>query len=136
MSLSRRYDCVSEPSLNLPSIIVVSGLSGHAFGSFKDRGGTHMWLLDSLPYDLTRDDTKRSMARVMLYGHKSTVAESDSMQNLDDLAISFRDSLLPLTQASTIRPIILIGHSLGGLIIKQASHDVFLAYTELTVSRL
>ncbi len=35
------------------SIIAISGLGGHAFGSFKERGGEYMWLQDCLPYDLT-----------------------------------------------------------------------------------
>ncbi|KAK6449817.1 hypothetical protein FP744_10006067 [Trichoderma asperellum] len=60
------------------------------------------------------------MARVMIYGYDSTVAESKSIQNIKDLATKFNASLQKLTNASIVRPIILIGHSLGGLIIKQA----------------
>ncbi|KAL9477147.1 hypothetical protein ACSS6W_006988 [Trichoderma asperelloides] len=101
-------------------IIASSGLGGHAFGSFKERGGSHMWLRDSLPFDLTLDTIDQPMARVMIYGYDSTVAESKSIQNVKDLATKFNASLQKLTNASIVRPIILIGHSLGGLIIKQA----------------
>ncbi|KAH7108962.1 P-loop containing nucleoside triphosphate hydrolase protein [Dactylonectria macrodidyma] len=79
-----------------------------------------MWLRDSLPYDIIRADTDDPMARVMIYGYESKVAQSESMQNLEDLATSFHNSLLALASAPTTKPIILIAHSLGGLIIKQA----------------
>ncbi|KND87194.1 Vegetative incompatibility protein HET-E-1 [Tolypocladium ophioglossoides CBS 100239] len=101
-------------------VISVSGLGGHAFGSFKERNGAHMWLRDSLPNDLTDRDSERPMARIMVYGHDSRVAESNSMQDLEDMSISFRESLLPLMGTPTLKPVILIGHSLGGLIVKQA----------------
>lgn len=78
-----------------------------------------MWLRDSLPFDLTLDTSDQPMARVMIYGYDSTVAESKSIQNIKDLATKFNASLQKLTNASIVRPIILIGHSLGGLIIKQ-----------------
>ncbi|KAL6807195.1 hypothetical protein GGI42DRAFT_320215 [Trichoderma sp. SZMC 28013] len=72
-----------------------------------------MWLRDALPKDIPT-------ARIMTYGYNSIIANSTSMQNLEDLATSFRDSLLPLVRSDTLRPIIFIGHSLGGLIVKQA----------------
>ncbi|RYP24486.1 hypothetical protein DL765_000506 [Monosporascus sp. GIB2] len=100
-------------------VIAISGLGGHAFGSFKERGGDHMWLRDALPHDLTGENTDRPMARVMTYGYESTVAQSRSIQNLEDLATSFHNSLLALANAPTVRPIVLIAHSLGGLIVKQ-----------------
>ncbi|KAL7900031.1 hypothetical protein HDV63DRAFT_370169 [Trichoderma sp. SZMC 28014] len=101
-------------------IIALSGLGGHAFGSFKERGGSYMWLRDSLPFDLTLDTSDQPIARVMIYGYDSVVAESKSMQNIEDLATGFIGGLQKLANASIIQPIILIGHSLGGLIIKQA----------------
>lgn len=59
----------------------------------------------------------------MIYGYDSVVAESKSMQNIEDLATGLIGGLQKLANASIIRPIILIGHSLGGLIIKQVSHS-------------
>ena len=43
------------------------------------------------------------------------------MQNLEDLVTSFYNSLLALVSAPTVKPIILVAYSLGGLIVKQAS---------------
>lgn len=33
-------------------IVALSGLNGHAFGSFKQRGGPFMWLRDDLPISM------------------------------------------------------------------------------------
>ncbi|KFA66966.1 hypothetical protein S40285_09524, partial [Stachybotrys chlorohalonatus IBT 40285] len=100
-------------------IIAISGLGGHAFGSFKERGGEHMWLRDVLPDHITQEGDNQPCARIMIFGYHSTVAQSQSFQNLDTLASSFYGSLLDLISARTSRPVIFIAHSLGGLIVKQ-----------------
>ncbi|KAM4062561.1 tetratricopeptide repeat domain-containing protein [Hirsutella rhossiliensis] len=100
-------------------VVAISGLGGHAFGSFKERGGEHMWLRDALPYDLKSEATEGHMARVMTYGYGSAVAESQNTDNLEDLATAFHNSLLPLASSAQRKPIIFIAHSLGGLILKQ-----------------
>ncbi|KAF2148051.1 hypothetical protein K461DRAFT_298150 [Myriangium duriaei CBS 260.36] len=99
-------------------IIAISGLGGHAFGSFKQRHGLHMWLRDALPHDLRNTKSGSPMARVMIYGHESQVAGSNSMQNLADLASSFRHTLLSVMRDN--KPTIFLAHSLGGLIAKEA----------------
>ncbi|XP_044716490.1 tetratricopeptide repeat domain-containing protein [Hirsutella rhossiliensis] len=100
-------------------VVAISGLGGHAFGSFKERGGEHMWLRDALPYDLKSEATEGHMARVMTCGYGSAVAESQNTDNLEDLATAFHNSLLPLASSAQRKPIIFIAHSLGGLILKQ-----------------
>ncbi|KAL7961863.1 hypothetical protein V8C34DRAFT_272684 [Trichoderma compactum] len=100
-------------------VIAVSGLGGHAYGSFKDKNGNYMWLQDALPFDLINTHRHRSMARVMIYGHKSNVYKSRSVQDIDDLSTALHSHLLALIQAPRTSPIILMGHSLGGLIVKK-----------------
>ncbi|KAK4449085.1 hypothetical protein QBC34DRAFT_97915 [Podospora aff. communis PSN243] len=100
-------------------IIAISGIGGHAFGSFKERGGHHMWLRDAVPGDLRWGGVEHPIARIMIYGFSSRMANSRSVQSLEDLSNSFRDSLLPLSTETNHRPIIFIAHSLGGLIVKQ-----------------
>ncbi|KAL6690734.1 hypothetical protein J3F84DRAFT_398202 [Trichoderma pleuroticola] len=100
-------------------VIAVSGLGGHAYGSFKDKNGNYMWLQDALPSDLINTHSNRPMARVMIYGHKSNVYKSRSVQDIDDLSTALHSNLLALIQAPKTRPIILMGHSLGGLIVKK-----------------
>ncbi|KAI8403830.1 hypothetical protein FOFC_15320 [Fusarium oxysporum] len=109
-----------HPEYHKVDIIAIPGLGGHPFGSFKERDGNHMWLRDSLPNDLTHEDTTAPIARVMIYGYGSSVANSNNFQNLEDLSTSFYNSLLALARAPTAKPIIFVAHSLGGLIVKQA----------------
>jgi len=81
-----------------------------------------MWLRDSLPYDLVFDEDSKPTVRIMTYGYDSTIPGSGSIQDIEDLATSIHSSLLGLvTHNTSVKPIIFIAHSLGGLIIKQAS---------------
>lgn len=59
------------------------------------------------------------MARVMTYGYESVVSNSSTMQNLENLATSFRESLSTLMSSRRAKPLILVAHSLGGLMVKQ-----------------
>ena len=106
-------------TLTTLSCIAIAGLSGHAFGSFKERNGSHMWLCDSLPHDLPG-------ARLILWGYDSVVSESTSFQDFEALGSKLRSSLRFLSAKSIygdegrMRPLIFIAHSLGGLIFKEA----------------
>jgi surfactin synthase thioesterase subunit len=83
-----------------------------------------MWLRDALPYDITEAGDINPVARVMVYGYRSTLPESESTQNLEDLATSLHSSLVELASAATIKPIIFIAHSLGGLIVKEVGPPI------------
>ncbi|KAL6690585.1 hypothetical protein J3F84DRAFT_398280 [Trichoderma pleuroticola] len=108
------------PEEHKVDLIAISGLGGHPFGSFKERDGEHMWLRDALPYDVTAEgDDHRPVSRVMVYGYSSNLFQSDSFQNLEDLGTAFHRHLRKLAIAGAFKPIVFIGHSLGGLIVKQ-----------------
>lgn len=95
-------------------VVAVTGLAGHAFGSWAhDR--EHNWLRDYLPKDMPQ-------LRVMTYGYDSQlVAEESSRQELEMHAQDFASRLEGVWEATNYtRPMILIGHSLGCLLIKQA----------------
>ncbi|KAH7038398.1 uncharacterized protein B0I36DRAFT_316105 [Microdochium trichocladiopsis] len=105
-------------------IVAISGLGGYVFGLFKERGGEHMWLRDALPYYIVDPETGRPMARIVIYGYLSPVADSDSMQNVDDIAGQFREQLSGLVVVAlggdpSPRPVVFISHSLGGLVLKE-----------------
>jgi hypothetical protein len=68
------------------SCVAIPGLGGHAFGSFTERGGKHMWLRDSLPAVLHG-------TRVLIYGYDTIIAGSQSFQDLEALASAFRRAL-------------------------------------------
>ncbi|GFF70323.1 ankyrin-1 [Aspergillus lentulus] len=94
-------------------VIAISGLGGHAFGSFKERGGSFMWLRDALPLDFPN-------ARILIYGYDSRLVRSSSFQNLTDLGRALQIDMNSIRESSQSRPIVFIGHSLGGLVIKEA----------------
>lgn len=71
-----------------------------------------MWLRDDLPKDMP-------MARIMTYGYNSSIIDSNSYDRLDTLADKLNFSLKRLADAPTLKPLILIAHSMGGLIVKQ-----------------
>lgn len=63
------------------SIIAVTGLAGHAFGSWKERNGEFMWLRDALPSALPT-------ARIMTYGYGSKLQGSTSDASFRSYAVS------------------------------------------------
>lgn len=81
-----------------------------------------MWLRDSLARDIPN-------MRILIYGYDTQMDGSTSFANLDDLANEFQERIksirsYPRLKRSKVptsnpeRPLILIGHSLGGIIIK------------------
>ncbi|KAF3065389.1 Ankyrin repeat domain-containing protein 50 [Trichoderma lentiforme] len=115
---SSDHECIID-------LVAVSGLGGHAFGSFKERKGSYMWLRDSLAHDMP-------YMRIFIYGYDTQLEGSTSFANLDDLANEFQERVksirnYPRHRTSGIsttnpeRPLIFIGHSLGGIIIKAAN---------------
>lgn len=79
---------------NRLSCLAISGLGGHAFGSFKEKDGSYMWLCDDLPYHLTT-------TRIIIYGYESQLHGSQSIQGLEALASTLRTSLRDMTEVCT-----------------------------------
>ncbi|KAL0631516.1 hypothetical protein Q9L58_009624, partial [Maublancomyces gigas] len=95
-------------------IFAVTGLAGHAFGLWKARNGTAMWLRDFLPEYVPT-------ARIMTYGYDSTLVNSDSTASIREFSQNFLEALSTVRRANSRRPIIFIGHSLGGLALMEAT---------------
>ncbi|KAF8241213.1 hypothetical protein K440DRAFT_592033, partial [Wilcoxina mikolae CBS 423.85] len=110
------------PGLQEPKfdVIAVSGLSAHAFGSWKSPLQSHvMWLRDFLRLDFPE-------FRVLTWGYDSNLKDSTTTNSI----MNFSRQLLTAVygardehEMENCRPIIFIGHSLGGLVIKQALVD-------------
>ena len=60
------------------SIIAVTGLDGHAIGSWKAKGSSDVWLRDWLPMDIPS-------ARVILYGYETALKNSKSKASVEEL---------------------------------------------------
>ena len=80
-----------------------------------------MWLRDRLPQDVPQ-------LRSLIYGYDTTLFKSHSFQNLDHIAWSFNASLREFRRSlPPTKPLILLAHSLGGIVLKRAmvlmAHD-------------
>ncbi|KAI0437727.1 hypothetical protein F4803DRAFT_570483 [Xylaria telfairii] len=96
-------------------LIAVTGLGGHALGSWKSPTSNEVWLREYLPKDVPNQ-------RVIIYGYNTKLQGARSKQSIGDLGARFMESITRFradTETSQ-RPIIFIGHSLGGLLIKEA----------------
>lgn len=79
----------TEPNL-LPSIIAVTGLAGHAFGSWRSREGPEMWLRDFLPDDLERNGCN---ARILTYGYDTKLVGSVSDAGIFEISKQFLEAV-------------------------------------------
>ncbi|PHH92317.1 hypothetical protein CDD83_7906 [Cordyceps sp. RAO-2017] len=95
--------------------IAVPGLSSHALGSWKSHTNNEVWLRDYL-----RDDI--SGIRVLLYGYDTQLRDSDSKQSIENLGNALLECITSFraNDGTSRRPIIFLGHSLGGLLVKDA----------------
>lgn len=105
--------------------ILVSGLSSHAYGSWKERGGRFMWPVDT-------EDSRPPNVRFLLWGYDTSLINSESFQDIEDIGGTLATALEGIHPSFArdeeddeklkfeARPIVFIAHSLGGLIVKEA----------------
>jgi hypothetical protein len=106
---------LSDPDDANVDIIAVTGLGGHALGSFRSPDGTIVWLRDFAPEDIPR-------ARFITYGYDTTVVSSDDNQGVHELSRTLLDGLAIFRQRTQTqqRPLLFVCHSLGGVVLKEA----------------
>lgn len=95
-------------------VVAVHGLQGSAIKTWEHSNGK-MWLKDFLPPELP-------FARIMTFGYDSTILLSKSVAEIEDKALELLNqlSLERISPDSNGRPMIFIGHSLGGILVKKA----------------
>jgi alpha-beta hydrolase superfamily lysophospholipase len=99
---------------DIVSIVAVHGLGGHWERTWTHENGTN-WLQDILPAQIPR-------ARIMKFGYNANTAFSKSVEGVDDVALMLisRVEIKRQQLEERRRPLIFIGHSLGGIIVKKA----------------
>ncbi|KAI5816218.1 hypothetical protein BZA77DRAFT_264583, partial [Pyronema omphalodes] len=99
-------------------VIAVTGLSAHAFGSWKaPQQADRMWLRDFLPQDCPN-------MRVHTWGYYSSIVDDRSTTSITAISRKFLGDIKRVRENQAVsRPLILIGHSLGGLVVQKALVD-------------
>jgi hypothetical protein len=99
--------------------VAVHGLGGDALKTWTAENGK-MWLRDFLPDDL-KNGASPCFARVMTFGYDVNVYSKAASQRSFTFAEDLLTALHDYRQGSSAsrRPIIFIGHSLGGIVIKK-----------------
>jgi len=80
--------------LTRKSVIAVTGLAGHAFGSWA-HSDQHMWLRDYLPRDAPN-------ARILTYGYYSKLQGGTSVNILQDHTNKFVHSLVDMREEGQV----------------------------------
>ncbi|EHK22748.1 uncharacterized protein TRIVIDRAFT_29345 [Trichoderma virens Gv29-8] len=121
-------DLLGITSLYLPEaknykvdIIALGNISGRPLESFEDVASNHVWLRDILPAQFVDAESRQPMVRVMIYGYQSVLDGKYGRVTLEALGTAFVKVLTALGNSSQIKPTILIGHGVGGLVIKQVA---------------
>jgi hypothetical protein len=106
---------LSNPADANVDVIAVTGLGGHALGSFRSADGISVWLRDFAPEDIPR-------ARFITYGYDTGIVASNNNQGVHELARTLLDGLATFRQRTQTqqRPLLFVCHSLGGVVLKEA----------------
>ncbi|KAH9206067.1 hypothetical protein DL95DRAFT_397161 [Leptodontidium sp. 2 PMI_412] len=99
-------------------IVAIHGLNptnkeDHAFATWTDSESGHLWLRDSLP-------RSQPTARVLLYSYNSSPVFGNDQDRFIYGANAFLECLRDNRREDPHLPLIMVGHSLGGILIKQA----------------
>ncbi len=100
-------------------VVLVHGANGHSIDSFADHGaeppGEASWVRDSLPKEL---EDASIFPRVMSYGWDAS-AWYDPEQEVENAHEALARALKDIRTKVPTRPLIFIGHGVGGFLIKQ-----------------
>ena len=99
-------------------VVAIHGLQGDAYQTWTYDDNGALWLRDFLPANLP-------FARITTFGYDSTIAFSNSVAKIDDIALYLLNRLSGMRKRSatddcTPKPIVFICHSLGGIVLKKA----------------
>jgi len=98
------------------SVIAISGLGSHPFGSWQRHGSdkSYMWIRDEIPGSIPG-------ARAILYGYDASLTDSDSFQSIRDIARGLFEQLRATGwQRVAAASLAFLAHSLGGIVLMDA----------------
>ncbi|PHH91864.1 hypothetical protein CDD83_9958 [Cordyceps sp. RAO-2017] len=100
---------------HLADCVAISGLASHAFGSWQPRGEdkTFMWIRDQVPREIPG-------IRAILYGYDTSLSGCKSFQGIEDLAMMLIKQLKANGADESVKPLVFLAHSLGGIVLKDA----------------
>ena len=84
--LTQLYDPTADPTEITADIVAITGLDGHAYGSWSGGSPKRMWLRDFLSEDLPK-------CRVMIYGYNSKLS-NPGLHTIADFGRSLQEDLL------------------------------------------
>ncbi|KFY94703.1 hypothetical protein V498_03772 [Pseudogymnoascus sp. VKM F-4517 (FW-2822)] len=92
-------------------IIAITGLDGHAYGSWRGKNCGRMWLRDFLSKDMPR-------CRTMIYGYNSKLS-THGVDTIMDYSRGLIEELKKVRNTEELRkrPLFFIAHSFGGIIL-------------------
>ncbi|KAL5353528.1 hypothetical protein ACLOAV_001565 [Pseudogymnoascus australis] len=92
-------------------IIAITGLDGHAYGSWRGKNRGRMWLRDFLSKDLP-------CCRTMIYGYNSKLS-THGVDTIMDYSRGLIEELKKVRNTEKLRkrPLFFIAHSFGGIIL-------------------
>lgn len=108
-------EILHDPSDAIVDICFVHGLTGNRRSTWTARGHTLPWPLQLLP-------TRLEGARVMTWGYDAYFVRASvaGINSLDEHAANLMADLADERTEQPTRPLILVAHSLGGLVCKRA----------------
>lgn len=116
------FELSTNESKKSIDVVAVHGLQGEVYRTWEHDNGS-LWLRDFLPADIPN-------ARIMTFGYDSTTAFSKSVAKIEDMALELLNHLSakrsPAQPGTPSKPIVLICHSLGGIVVKKSialAHD-------------
>jgi triacylglycerol esterase/lipase EstA (alpha/beta hydrolase family) len=97
------------------SLVLIHGLDGNRIRTWTHQQSKVFWPKDLLP-------KKQPQTRVMTFGYSADIYQNNSIAGIRDIARALLARLIDEREdLDEARPIVFLAHSLGGLIVKQAS---------------
>ena len=94
--LTQLYNPTADSTEITANVVAITGLDGHAYGSWSGGNPKRMWLRDFLSEDLPK-------CRVMIYGYNSKLS-NPGLHTISDFGRGLREDLLRARRSDQVAP--------------------------------